>query len=92
MPPAIQASAQTTEAGSYGSGACVFDYDGDGRPDIFLVNADGSGRPALYHNLGNGKFEDVTAQSGITIPGVGMGCTAKRWNSGHRPGNGPHVC
>ncbi|HET6199953.1 MAG TPA: tetratricopeptide repeat protein, partial [Candidatus Acidoferrales bacterium] len=48
MPPAIQGSAQTTEAGSYASGACVFDYDGDGRPDIFLVNADGSGRPALY--------------------------------------------
>ncbi len=47
MPPAIQESAQTPEARSYGSGACVLDYDGDGRPDIFLVNADGSGRPGL---------------------------------------------
>ena len=70
--------------GNWGSGACVFDYDGDGRPDIFLVNADGSGRPALYHNLGNGKFEDVTAQSGIKIPAPGMGCTAGDYdNDGH---------
>ena len=73
-----------TEADSYGSGACVVDYDSDGRPDIFLVNADGSGRPALYHNLGNGKFQDVTAQSGIKIPGAGMGCTAGDYdNDGH---------
>ena len=84
MPPAIQEGAQATVADSYGSGACVFDYDGDGRPDIFLVNADGSGRPALYHNLGNGKFEDVTARSGIKFPGVGMGCTAGDYdNDGH---------
>jgi len=69
---------------SLGSGACVFDYDGDGRPDIFLVNADGNGRPALYHNLGNGKFEDVIARSGIKIPGGGMGCTAGDYdNDGH---------
>jgi hypothetical protein len=84
MPPAIQGSAQSVEVSSYGSGACVFDYDGDGRPDIFLVNADGSGHPALYHNLGNGKFEDVTAQSGLTIPGVGMACTVGDYdNDGH---------
>ncbi|MGH9732226.1 MAG: FG-GAP-like repeat-containing protein [Candidatus Acidiferrales bacterium] len=84
MPPAIHGSAQIAEVSSYGSGACVFDYDGDGRPDIFLVNADGSGRPALYHNLGNGKFEDVTAQSGIQILGAGMGCTAGDYdNDGH---------
>lgn len=35
------------------------DYDGDGRPDLYVTN---HLKPAaLYHNLGNGRFEDVTA-------------------------------
>ncbi len=67
---------QNAATASFGSGACVFDFDGDGRPGIFLVNADGSGHPALFRNMGNGHFADVTPQSGIAIPGVGMGCTA----------------
>jgi tetratricopeptide (TPR) repeat protein len=70
---------------SLGSGACVFDFDGDGRPDIFLVNADGSGRPALYRNEGDGHFENVTQQSSISIPGVGMGCTAGDYDNDGRP-------
>ena len=39
-----------------GSGACVFDYNGDSHPDIFLVNADGKGNAALYRNTGKGTF------------------------------------
>lgn len=75
---------QNSAAASFGSGACVFDFDGDGHPDIFLANADGSGHPALYHNLGNGRFRNVTEQSGIAVPGVGMGCTAGDYdNDGH---------
>ncbi len=45
---------------SFGTGACIFDYDGDGRADILLVDANGNTQPALFHNLGNGRFEDVT--------------------------------
>src|SRR6185437_3265664 len=42
-----------------GSGVAAGDYDGDGRPDIFLCGL--SGRNALYRNLGGLRFEDVTA-------------------------------
>ena len=37
-------------------GACIFDFDGDRRPDIFLVNAMGDGRAMLYRNTGRRKI------------------------------------
>src|SRR5258705_5552841 len=55
-------------------GVAMFDYDGDGRPDVYLVNGsttealqgkEKSPRAALYHNLGNWKFEDVTEKAGV---------------------------
>ena len=46
-----------------GSGVAVGDFDGDGRPDIFLCSL--QGRNALYRNLGSWRFEDVTLKSGI---------------------------
>src|SRR5260370_25875201 len=42
------------------TGACFFDYDGDGKPDLFLVSADSDGSSRMLHNLGDGRFEDVT--------------------------------
>jgi Tfp pilus assembly protein PilF len=57
-----------------GSGACVFDYDGDGKPDVFVVNADGKGNAALYHNIGNGKFVNATKAANLEFHGPGMGC------------------
>jgi hypothetical protein len=63
-----------------GSGVAVFDYDNDGRPDIYLVNSarlKGARNPAvhgaLYRNLGNLKFEDVTEKAGLARPIFGMG-------------------
>ena len=64
-----------------GSGVAFLDYDGDGRQDLFFVNgspwtaAPGSQPPtqALYHNLGGGKFEDVTGSAGLAVPMFGMG-------------------
>src|SRR5580658_2675900 len=41
----------------WGMGVAVADYDNDGLPDIYVT---GYGGNALYHNLGNCKFEDVT--------------------------------
>ena len=55
-------------------GACFLDYDGDGLFDIFLPDS-GSGM-ALYHNLGHGKFEDVTKQAGLDTKLHAVSCTA----------------
>lgn len=56
----------TEEAGvagaGYSMGAAAADYDNDGRPDLFVA---GVNRNTLYRNLGNGRFEDVTARAGI---------------------------
>src|SRR6266446_8958989 len=46
-----------------GSGVAVGDYDNDGLPDIYFCSLDG--RNALYKNLGDWKFKDVTTESGI---------------------------
>src|SRR5689334_25438968 len=62
-----------------GSGCAFFDYDGDGWPDILLVNSKDwtpRGRrslSALYHNNHNGTFTDVTAGSGLDVEMYGMG-------------------
>ncbi len=68
-----------------GSGACVFDYDDDGRPDIFLVDADGNGDAALYRNMGHGRFEDVTKTAKIDFRGSGMGCAVGDYDNDGYP-------
>jgi hypothetical protein len=74
-----------------GSGALFFDYDNDGWTDVFLVDGGSLVDPAvnarakhrLFHNRGNGTFEDVTAKSGIAHTQYGMGtCAADYDNDG----------
>jgi tetratricopeptide (TPR) repeat protein len=56
-------SAQTGLAASGDAISCaVGDYDNDGLPDLAVAMGD---RVLLFHNLGHGKFADVTAQVGI---------------------------
>jgi tetratricopeptide (TPR) repeat protein len=48
----------------FGAVGCAFgDYDGDGYPDMFC---NGWGWAKLYHNKGDGTFEDVTKKAGIS--------------------------
>ena len=66
-------------------GVAVFDYDGDGRPDIFFSN--GAAQPSLkktearfsnrlYRNKGNWTFEDVTSKAGLAGAGYDIGASA----------------
>jgi len=59
-----------------GPGACFLDYDNDGRLDIFLPDNGREGGMSLYHNLGDGKFDDVTRKAGLDPTSHGIGCTA----------------
>ncbi|HTO02986.1 MAG TPA: VCBS repeat-containing protein, partial [Opitutus sp.] len=49
--------------GSIGTGVAIGDYDGDGRPDLFVVSKTETCR--LFRNLGDWKFEDVTDKAGV---------------------------
>src|SRR5882672_10133703 len=57
-----------------GPGCAFIDYDGDGWPDILLINAQNwpghsglASTPKLYHNNHNGTFTDVTAKAELGI-------------------------
>jgi hypothetical protein len=59
-----------------GSGAALFDYDNDGRLDVYLVQNAGPDSPArnrLFHQEADGRFTDVSKRSGLDVAGYGMG-------------------
>jgi hypothetical protein len=72
-----------------GSGVALFDYDNDGRLDLFLVNGAPFADPTpkgsvphktgpeywnrLFHQKPDGTFEDVTEHAGVAGEGYGMG-------------------
>ena len=82
-----------------GSGCALFDYDNDGWLDILMINggltpdtsAAGPVRHALYRNLGNGRFREVTAKAGLEGNGsYGMGVAVGRLRQRRRPGRLHH--
>jgi len=59
-----------------GSGAAIFDFDSDGLMDVFLLQNAGSNstsRHQLFHQENDGRFREVSAGSGLDLPGLGMG-------------------
>ena len=58
-----------------GASVSVTDFDGDGRPDLYFTNSRFGEPNALYHNNGDGTFEDVAASAGLADlnrPGEGV--------------------
>jgi hypothetical protein len=75
-------------------GVAIFDYDGDGRPDIYLVNGStfaamqGKEKPpraALFRNKGNWQFEDVTDKAGVANERWGFGVAVGDYDNDGRP-------
>ncbi|MEO8594889.1 MAG: CRTAC1 family protein [Candidatus Solibacter sp.] len=64
----------------YGMGVAVGDYDNDGRDDVYITALEGD---RLFRNLGGGKFADVTKASGIANANFG---TSAAWLDYDRDG------
>jgi hypothetical protein len=74
----------TTEAKhfptAYGSGVAIFDFDNDGRLDLYFatgtrlpVGSFRSGSNRLYRNLGDNRFQDATKPAGLGYAGYCQG-------------------
>jgi len=76
------------------AGVAVFDYDGDGWPDIYvcngatlpdLVKADGSYLNRLFRNNRDGTFSDVTEKAGAGGRGYSMGVAVADYDNDGQP-------
>jgi hypothetical protein len=74
-----------------GPGCAFIDYDGDGWPDILLINgqdwpghAHAASTLKLYHNNHNRTFTDVTAKSGLAISMFGLGAAVSDYDNDGR--------
>lgn len=67
------ATTNVTREGGLTLGIAWGDYDGDGRPDVYVAND--FGRNALLKNNGDGNFTDVSQATGTLDIGFGMSAT-----------------
>jgi hypothetical protein len=73
-----------------GTGAAIFDSDGDGANDIFLANGTVFGKAGatpsqLYRNDGHGRFQEVGRDAGFTRTGWAQGVCAGDYDNDGRP-------
>jgi hypothetical protein len=74
-----------------GSGCAFVDLDGDGWPDILLINSKDwtpSGKhyfPGLYRNNKDGTFTDITKASGLDVEMYGMGVAVADYDNDGLP-------
>jgi len=74
-----------------GGGCAFIDLDGDGWPDILLINGTDFAPhkqrwlPAFYHNNHNGTFTDVTRGSGLDVEMYGMGVAVADYDNDGLP-------
>jgi hypothetical protein len=82
---------------SMGGGVALFDYDNDGRLDLYFTNGARLDDPMpkgsmpdkrdpkfwnrLYHQKPDGTFEDVTAKAGVRGEGYSMGVAAADYDA-----------
>ncbi|MFB3040345.1 MAG: FG-GAP-like repeat-containing protein [Candidatus Poribacteria bacterium] len=70
-------AAGVSNAGNYGQGATVGDYDNDGDSDLYVTNF---GSNVLYRNNGDGTFTDVTDDAGVGDGRWSSSCTFFDYN------------
>ena len=78
---------------SGGSGVALFDYDGDGWLDVYIITAAELSdareriphRNALFRNAGGWKFEDVSARSGLDRAAWGNGVCVGDYDDDGKP-------
>lgn len=75
-------------ADQIGSGVALFDFDNDGRLDLYLVQNGGTNsgaRNQLFHQQPDGSFKNVSAGSGLELISRGMGAFAGDVNNDGLP-------
>jgi enediyne biosynthesis protein E4 len=73
---------------SMGSGVAVFDCDGDGLMDVYLLQFGGPASKSvnrLYRQTAPGKFADATEGSGLGVPGYNHGVAVGDVNNDGKP-------